>query len=62
MSTPGFPALRSAGMCRPNTGVKLRSFIMLGFVSFNSLFGGVVTSATATPSLAQQHLLGGHTQ
>jgi hypothetical protein len=25
-----------------NTGVKLRSSIMLGFVSFNSLFGGLV--------------------
>jgi hypothetical protein len=31
--------------CPPNTGVKLRSSIMLGFVSFNSLFGGPAAPA-----------------
>jgi hypothetical protein len=39
-------ALSPSSSSRPNTGVKLRSSIMLGFVSFNSLLGGVAHPST----------------
>ena len=41
---PPYP-LRGPPDSLPNTGVKLRSSIMLGFVSFNSLFAGAAIPA-----------------